>query len=333
MPKCDHCGNEVEETYFCSQCGFHYCFLHVKPEDHECSIIKSQGLTIQETFSPVEPQQWNQEMDTIQHHPPMDDTSQRVKRGTTDGSYTWYREEVYIPENAFDPASGIKFKGILLSHKSEGLHFLIGAILIFSIGILGFYNQTLIDFGLGWMIFLLAGFYTTAFLFHELGHRQVARHYGFQTKFRLLTYGIFITLVSLFLGLFSLLYELPTIPTLALPGAVVVLGLDKIDKKTGYCKAAGPSINLVYGIILLVISFILPKTLYPLNMFIGYAAALNFSLGSFNMIPVGILDGYNIFKWNKTIYFLLVSSLLILLIITLANIYAPIEISNYFPRR
>ncbi|MHA1688397.1 MAG: hypothetical protein ACTSUN_03530, partial [Promethearchaeota archaeon] len=306
------------------------CSLHVNPEDHECSIVKKQGLTVQEPFFRGETQQRSQ--GESYSFTPNDEMSVGVKWGTTDGSYTWYREEIYIPKNAFDPASGIKFKGIFLSHKSEGLHFLIGAVLIFSIGILGFYNQTLIDFGLSWMIFLLAGFYTTAFLFHELGHRQVALHYGFQTKFRLLKYGVLITIVSLLLSLFSLLYELPAIPTLAFPGAVVVLGLDKIDKKTGYCKAAGPSINLVYGTILLVISFILPRTLYPLNMFIGYAAALNFSLGSFNMIPVGILDGYNILKWNKTIYFLLISSLLILFIITLANVYAPIELSNYFPK-
>ncbi|MCJ7648397.1 MAG: hypothetical protein MUP85_07275, partial [Candidatus Lokiarchaeota archaeon] len=94
---------------------------------------------------------------------------------------------------------------------------------------------------------MLSAFYVTAFLFHEFGHRQVALHFGLQTKFRLLTYGMLMTLISL--------------GRMALPGAVVVLGLDKISRKTGLCKAAGPLVNLVYGSMLLLISYILPTTL------------------------------------------------------------------------
>ena len=124
---------------------------------------------------------------------------------------------------------------------------------------------------------------------------------------------------------------IPTIQYALEKGAVVVLGLDKIDRKTGLCKAAGPIVNLVYGTILLIISFILPTSLYPLNMFIGIAAALNFTLGLFNMIPIGILDGQNIFKWNKQLYLILFSALLLLLIITYANVYAPLQANPYIP--
>ena len=237
-----------------------------------------------------------------------------VVRGTTDGSFTWYRQETLIPENAFDPDSGIEFKGILLPHRSEFLHLLIGAILIFIIGVIGFWNAQLIQMNLMWAIFMLAGFYTTAFLFHEFGHRQVAKGFGLQTKFRLLTFGMIITAVSLFLGLYILMIGATPLPAFALPGAVVVLGLDKIDRKTGWCKAAGPIVNLVYGTILVIISFFIPS--YPLNLFIAYAGFLNFSLGLFNMLPIGILDGQNILKWNKGVYILLFGSLLILIIIT-----------------
>ena len=115
---------------------------------------------------------------------------------------------------------------------------------------------------------------------------------------------------------------------MALPGAVVVLGLDKISRKTGLCKAAGPLVNLIYGSILLLISYILPTVLYPLNYIIGYGAQFNFMLGLFNMIPVGILDGQNIWKWNKKVYISLIIPLAILLIITLSSIsstvYVPI---------
>ncbi len=178
---------------------------------------------------------------------------------------------------------------------------------------------------------MLAGFYTTAFLFHEFGHRQVAKHFGLQTKFRLLTFGMLLTVVGLLTGISTLILGTTALPTLALPGAVVVLGLDKIDRKTGLCKVAGPLVNLVYGIILLFVSFMIPRNLYPLNLFIGVAASLNFMLGLFNMIPIGILDGQNIFKWNKGVYVIVFISLLILLIITFTQIYAPVQTSLYVP--
>ena len=66
-------------------------------------------------------------------------------------------------------------------------------------------------------------------------------------------------------------------------------------------------------------------------MLIGLAANLNFMLGTFNMIPIGILDGQNIWKWNKKVYIALGGSLLVLLIISYMLIYAPIGTNPYFP--
>ena len=174
---------------------------------------------------------------------------------------------------------------------------------------------------------MLAGFYSTAFLFHELGHRQVAIHFNLQTKFRLLTFGMMLTVFGVIFNVYSLISGGASFPSLALPGAVVVLGLSKIDRTTGLCKAAGPTVNLVYGIVLFVVSFLIPS--YPLNMLIGLAANLNFMLGTFNMIPIGILDGQNIWRWNKKVYLMLCGSLLVLLIITYLIIYAPISTNPY----
>ncbi len=331
MANCAHCGEEiVGEPFYCNDCGYNYCIRHKEPINHDCNIVRD-SLRIQQ--SPTTSQTYNQNSQVSpisqeqMYQQPV--TSGEI-RGTTDGTYTWYRQESQIPVNAFDPDSGIEFKGILLPHKSELLHFIIGVSLIFIIGILIFYNQQLIDFGLTWAIFMLAGYYATAFLFHELGHRQVAIHFGLQTKFRLLTFGMILTVSGLIFGLYSLLGG-PSFPSLALPGAVVVLGLSKIDRTTGLCKAAGPTVNLVYGTILFIVSFIIPSYYYPLNMLIGLAANLNFMLGTFNMIPIGILDGQNIWKWNKKVYLALCGSLLVLLIITYMLIYAPIGSNPYFP--
>jgi Zn-dependent protease len=332
MPKCYHCGEEYppQELIQCISCGQYYCFLHKEPIDHECNLIR-ESASFQQVHAPRptyrEPTQVVSNNESSMER----EGVSSVVRGTTDGSYTWYRQERSVPENAFDPDSGIEFKGILFPYKSEILHLLIGASLIFIIGLIIFYSSQLIRLNLIWAIFLLAGFYATAFLFHEFGHRQVAKHFGFQTKFRLLTFGMIITIFSLIAGLFSLASDAIRLPILALPGAVVVLGLDKIDRTTGLCKAAGPVVNLIYGTILLIISFVIPKSLFPLNLFIGYASALNFMLALFNMIPIGILDGQNIWKWNKSFYIILMVLLILLLIIVYANIYAPIQTSLYVP--
>ena len=311
MPICYHCGTDVPESFHCTTCGQSYCSLHKEPIDHECNIVV-ESLTFrpqQATPSFVSPNQ------VMAQSTPQSNMSGGAIRGTDDGTYTWYRQEQTVPENAFDPDSGISFKGIFLAHKSELTHFLIAGIIIYVIGFISFYSS--VGSAYLWTLFVLAGFYVSAFLLHELGHRQVALHFKLQTKFRLLTYGLLMTLISL--GRF------------ALPGAVVVLGLDKISRKTGLCKAAGPFINLVYGIILFIISFIIPKSLYPLNNIFCIGAYLNFMLGSFNMIPLGILDGQNIWKWKKKVYFGLVGSLVPLLIITIVITYTSLGASLYLP--
>jgi len=331
MVNCYHCGDVVSENevFQCSECGQNYCILHKDPINHECNIVK-ESLRLQQIQSPP-PSYTGSSTNQYERQPSVSSTTTSEVRGTTDGTFTWYHQERHIPENAFDSDSGLDFKGILLPHKSEFLHFFIGASLIFIIGFIGFYNPLLVSLNLTWAIFMLAGFYTTAFLFHEFGHRQVAKHFGLQTKFRLLTFGMLLTIVGLLTGISTLILGTTALPALALPGAVVVLGLDKIDRKTGLCKAAGPLVNLVYGAILLIISFMIPRTLYPLNLFIGVAASLNFMLGLFNMIPIGILDGQNIFKWNKGVYFVLFISLLILVVIAFIHIYAPVQTSLYVP--
>ncbi|MFW9823960.1 MAG: hypothetical protein ACFFE4_13530 [Candidatus Thorarchaeota archaeon] len=312
MVICAHCGNVIPgDPFYCRECGHNYCSFHKDPIDHECNIVK-ENVSLQSLQTSDTP---------VNNHPQVLSTSrgynyqqspQGITRGTTDGTYTWFRQESQIPANAFDPNSGIKFKGILFPHLSELIHFIIASVLIYVIGVMIFYNAALFTIGYGWIVFMLAGVYMTAFLFHEFGHRQVAKRFKLQTKFRLLTFGMMLTVFSLVAGLLNI-----PVPSLALPGAVVVLGLDKVSKQTGLCKAAGPSVNLVYGVILFVISFFIPQNLNPIGPLLVVSAYLNFMLGAFNMIPIGILDGQNIWKWNKKVYIFLAASLGGMLIVTL----------------
>jgi Zn-dependent protease len=322
MSKCAHCGNEIiGELFFCSECGYNYCSIHKDPINHDCNIIK-ESFKVQEQSRVIQSNsEIPQRSESYRQQGYQQLDSSEVIRGTTDGTYTWYRQESQVPVNAFDPNSGINFKGILLPYKSELLHFIVGVTLIYIIGVITF-TPDLINYpGYQWTIFMLAGFYATAFLFHELGHRQVAVHFNLQTKFRLLTFGMVLTIIGVIINIYSLISGGRSFPSLALPGAVVVLGLSKIDRTTGLCKAAGPSVNLIYGSILFIISFLIP--IYPLNQLICLAANLNFMLGTFNMLPIGILDGQNIWKWNKKVYIALAGLLLILLVITYILIFNP----------
>ncbi|MFX1380779.1 MAG: AN1-type zinc finger domain-containing protein [Promethearchaeota archaeon] len=328
MANCAHCGDEIiGDPFYCSECGYSYCLRHKNPENHDCSIVRG-STSFQQT--PAITSTYSQPTHTVpisQEQTSQQSTTPGVIRGTTDGTYTWYRQESQIPVDAFDPDSGINFKGILLPHKSEFFHFVIGVSLMYIIGIITFFPGLINTPGYQWAIFMLAGFYAAAFFFHELGHRQVAVHFGLQTKFRLLSFGMMLTVIGVVFNLYALTTGGSSFPSLALPGAVVVLGLSKIDRTTGLCKAAGPTVNLVFGTILLIISFIIPT--YPLNLLICLAANLNFMLGTFNMIPIGILDGQNIWRWNKKIYIALCGSLLILLIITYVLFYAPPATNPY----
>ncbi|MHA2087397.1 MAG: AN1-type zinc finger protein, partial [Promethearchaeota archaeon] len=176
MAKCAHCGNDIMgEPFFCNECGQNYCSFHKDPIDHECNIVR-ESLNIQQmppsASSYAEPTQAS----TAHHVQEYQQSPPGVARGTTDGTYTWFRQETQVPANAFDPDSGIKFKGILFSHLSELIHFAIASVLIYVIGFLIFFDTTLFAIGYGWTTFMLAGIYMTAFLFHEFGHRQVAKH-------------------------------------------------------------------------------------------------------------------------------------------------------------
>jgi len=159
----------------------------------------------------------------------------------------------------------------------------------------------------------------TAFVFHELGHRNVARHFNYFAEFRKWDQGLKIALGFAFLLGFIF----------AAPGAVYIGG--KKQKKSwetqsrwdkeypeyvknglnemGLVSVAGIVINIILGFIFLgLIYFVLPliqaesfiflilTTLFSL----GYQ--INFILAGFNLLPIGPLDGNKVMKWNPIIW-------------------------------
>ncbi len=310
MPKCYYCGIDHPSLIKCSYCKQEYCTNHSEPNQHDCPLTPIQNpFEIPPSSPPISTPSYSEDLTPT----PSPTDTQNSSSMYTDGSYYWHRkpEQEEVPD-AFDPDSGVKIPGILMPKLSEAAHIIIASILILSLSISGFIYQFEVISNLGTKI-LVIGFlslmYLVAFLVHEFAHRQTAVHFGLHTKFRLFTMGVIMTAVCVFLPV-----------KFALPGAVVVLGLENISRETGLIKLAGPVSNLILGGVLFLLG-VLPFWSGMWNHLLMTSAYFNFMLGAFNMLPFGILDGDNIRKWNKKIWIIFFIVLVGMLALTLVLIY------------
>ncbi len=130
------------------------------------------------------------------------------------------------------------------------------------------------------------------FVFHELGHRLIARRFGYFAEYAMWPMGL---MVALGFSLFGFVF--------AAPGAVMiypratVLGTASLSRqKIGLISLAGPATNISLAVVFLVLDFIQPALLFTLGV------RINTWLALFNLIPFGPLDGAKILKWNKGIW-------------------------------
>ncbi len=332
MPLCYHCGDEIKgKGNVCDKCNQTYCDTHKEPEVHECELVS--GTTEVSKYQQINPILLSEQLEK-------DGIDTSFIQGPPAGTFSWLEKENMVPENAFDMSSGYEFKGIFLVNKPTRIHLLIGTALIFFIGLLQFIH---IDFltgladenlALAYGIFILAALFAMVWLFHELAHLIVAKHYGLTVKFRLLTLGVVGLVLLLILGILPLV-NIPTVPAPILPGVVVILGLEeseKRDNRAGLCKVAGPIVNLAFGAILLIISFLLPMDngMWRFNIYLGILATMSLLLGLFNMIPIGVFDGKTILDWNKKIYLGLIIAFAALITLFYLN-YFVVGFSMYYP--
>jgi Zn-dependent protease len=134
-------------------------------------------------------------------------------------------------------------------------------------------------------------------------HKFVAQKYGLWAEFRAFYPMLFLSIALSFAGFI-----------IAAPGAVVIKG--KVNKeKNGKISLAGPLTNIILSLIFL-IPFLLIKTQGTLKLFFIYGLTINSLLAFFNLLPVLFFDGLKIYKWNKTIYFILLISAVIMFILS-----------------
>ena len=181
-----------------------------------------------------------------------------------------------------------------------------------------------------------------AFLFHEIGHKIVAKKNGCWAEFRAdpkgLRNGV---LVAALLGI-----------VLMAPGAVMVAGL-VTRRQNGHIAVAGPLVNLSLFIIGVPLwgavigltgsaefassAYLVGGTLIWQAMIfdIGYFwLGANLFLGLFNMIPWGPLDGLKVKDWNEQAFYLVIAIFAIPVVGIFMGVWGPSDllqtIAGYF---
>ena len=134
------------------------------------------------------------------------------------------------------------------------------------------------------------------FIFHELGHKFVAMHYGYYAEYELWPTGLLIALVSSFFGFIF-----------AAPGAVVIYSQGMEEKTNGIISIAGPLVNIALGLIFLFILQSLGSYIYTDTGAIVYlicvlGTRINFFLAAFNLLPIPPLDGSKVMSWSVPIW-------------------------------
>jgi len=202
----------------------------------------------------------------------------------------------------------LRTKGQVYFSPKELKHLAAAALLVIGVGFsAGLYMRNI---GSSLMLVLTATaiILATSFFIHEIAHKVTAQKRGLWAEFRLTTWGALLTLVFM---------VLPTPFKLISPGAVMISGSARSDD-IGKISIAGPITNIILSGALLFAALI-PSSIFPILLL---GALINGYIALFNLIPIGILDGFKIFSWDKKIWTLAFGASAVLLAISYFMFYS-----------
>ncbi len=134
----------------------------------------------------------------------------------------------------------------------------------------------------------------TGFVLHELAHRQAARHFGFVSEYRAWYPMLVIAIIfAVFTGFIF-----------AAPGATYFFGHNVSRKQDGIISVAGPTTNIIAGIILLAMSMIIKDSLIAVIFL--FTSTINFWFAFFNLLPIWVLDGKKVLAWKPELWLILI---------------------------
>ena len=146
----------------------------------------------------------------------------------------------------------------------------------------------------------------TAFFVHELSHKFMAQKYGLWSEFRMFPSGL---VISVILGIFTGI-------VFAAPGAVMFRG-EVRNFEMGRIAAAGSSANIIIASITLPLYLFVFFEVSFLGKLVGFVCLVNALLATFNLLPLGPLDGAKVIRWNGIVWALLFILAIVITIIIL----------------
>ncbi len=278
--KCEYCGVDESLPFVCNYCGGVFCPDHRLPETHHCKGDISQKRTMyappprQEAAPP--PGYWG---------------------SGSQGNFTTLPK--HAPGKLF---SRIEIRDIAIAWLTLGIAF---GVVFFPGGISGLQSfkspANYPNFVSTYFLIMLVTV-GSGFVLHELSHKFAAERYGYWAEFRVWPLGLVLIVVTAIIGFLF-----------AAPGATYIAGANIKEKENAIISLAGPGLNVIVA--LLFLPFLLtgistvsiggvaqPQYSFPWG-FLGLVGVyVNTWLGTFNMLPIWILDGSKVFRWNKKVW-------------------------------
>lgn len=179
-------------------------------------------------------------------------------------------------------------RGRVYFSPKELKHLAVAVLLVIGVGVSYIFFTGSLGGDLVLVASVSAAIFTASFVVHEIAHKVTAQRRGLWAEFRLTLWGSVLTAVFM---------VLPVAFKVISPGAVMVSGPASMDE-IGKISIAGPTTNIILSTALVSAAFA-PT---PISWIFVLGALFNGYIAVFNLIPIGILDGFKIFNWNKSVW-------------------------------